>query len=499
MDSASAIPDTVLALDVGGWNTALRDAEHFLLGKTFDGVSNFKTKTKTLDTLSPSSLRATTLRLLGDVQAPLSDRAPKEQDKQAAFWRCVLEHALAAAGVGALSAHHSLSDGGASGRSLEARLSAIEKSVKDIKKMLSEIQATRVAHFDAIMERLDALSRGSSISSGSSPESSGDHGELMQRAPPIETRKRKAATAASAASAAKRRNVAGSRKAGRKSGRLNRSMPTTEAYTIVPELECLRGEWPGKRVGGENSWIAIFGDEDDASVEEWQQSGYAEMAENVLLTQAVVQFPPELSDVTRQALLEFVSSFFFGLNCAEGELGVDEDEFVGLEQDDYGPQCDADELLEHLIEQQDGMWQVMVTSHDLVGLSLNFLFGLSSYDNPACVLSVRRLASLPGGPKGSMFFRQMARQIASGMCHNLGFKHCVVNECLMNGVNTLEEKVATPVDLCPQCLSKLWLASKRLGSLPDRYKRLAGILRKMGGEEDASMLERMRSVLQRQP
>jgi hypothetical protein len=81
------------------------------------------------------------------------------------------------------------------------------------------------------------------------------------------------------------------------------------------------------------------------------------------------------------------------------------------------------------------------------------------------------------------------------MGHNLGFAHCVVNECLMNGCNTLEEAMATPIELCPQCLSKLWLASECQGNLAERYEHLVGILRKMGAEKDASFLERMRDVL----
>jgi predicted Zn-dependent protease len=308
--------------------------------------------------------------------------------------------------------------------------------------------------------------------------------EAMQGA----TRKRKGLTLASSVI---------SNKKGRRSRRLNPNTPTSEMYTIVPELESLRDEWPGKKLPGEDSWITVFGDDDDASVEHWHESGFAEKAEKVLQRPVMVQFPPNVPRATCKALLEFISCFFFGLTCVYSECGVDETQFVGPTQNEYGPQCNADELIYHLEEQarQNRAWQVMVTSHDLGSDGVNFLFGLSSFDAAACVLSVSRLADVPGGMEGPAFFVQMARLISHEMGHNLGFYHCVVNECLMNGCNTLEEAMATPIELCPQCLSKLWLASECQGNLAERYEHLVGILRKMGAEKDASFLERMRDVL----
>jgi hypothetical protein len=148
-------------------------------------VSNFKTKTKTLDTLSTSTLRTTTLRLLGGVQVPLADRVPSEKDKQGAFWRCVLEHALAAAGVGNLSAHIDLPSTSAgastSAPSLEARLAAVEKDSEDIKKKLLEIQTTSITHFEVISERLNALSSPRDASSRKRPASPTDGNSEKRR------------------------------------------------------------------------------------------------------------------------------------------------------------------------------------------------------------------------------------------------------------------------------------------------------------------------------
>jgi hypothetical protein len=217
--------------------------------------------------------------------------------------------------------------------------------------------------------------------------------EAMQGA----TRKRKGLAAASPAK---------SHKTGRRSRRLNPNQPTTEMYTIVPELESLREEWPGKKLPGVDSWITVFGDDDDASVEHWQQRGYAEIAGNMLQRPVMIQFPPDVPRVTCKALLEFISSFFFGLTCVYSECGVDETQFIGPTQYECGPQCNADELLDHLDQQarQNRAWQVMVTSHDLVYDDVNFLFGLSSSYAAACVLSVSRLADVPGGMEGPTFF-----------------------------------------------------------------------------------------------
>ncbi len=42
--------------------------------------------------------------------------------------------------------------------------------------------------------------------------------------------------------------------------------------------------------------------------------------------------------------------------------------------------------------------------------------------------------------------------------HLFGIKHCIFNNCLMNGSNSLEEASSKSFHYCPVCLRKLHIA-----------------------------------------
>ena len=114
----------------------------------------------------------------------------------------------------------------------------------------------------------------------------------------------------------------------------------------------------------------------------------------------------------------------------------------------------------------------------------NFVFGLASYPKKVCVDSFSRFDPNFFGLKRPNNFDNYLLYRSCGIltheiCHTLGVKHCIYYECLMNGINTLEEQIKTPIIECPICLRKLY---EVIGfDCIERYKKMKDVCKLFGG------------------
>jgi archaemetzincin len=105
-----------------------------------------------------------------------------------------------------------------------------------------------------------------------------------------------------------------------------------------------------------------------------------------------------------------------------------------------------------------------------------FAFGYGLHVERLAVVSFAQLDPQFVGGERSPEFQTRIRErsyklLAHEVGHTLGFGHCDVYQCVMNGVANLDELDATPLRLCPVCLRKLlWLVE--IDPL-QRYRELA--------------------------
>jgi hypothetical protein len=72
--------------------------------------------------------------------------------------------------------------------------------------------------------------------------------------------------------------------------------------------------------------------------------------------------------------------------------------------------------------------------------------------------------------------------------HMFSLPHCTVNECLMNGSNSLNETDRNTIHLCPVCLHKLQWNLKF--EVARHYRQLEDIYRRNGYEDEAGWTTR---------
>jgi archaemetzincin len=142
-------------------------------------------------------------------------------------------------------------------------------------------------------------------------------------------------------------------------------------------------------------------------------------------------------------------------------------------------QFDARVLLSELepaLPQDAYSMTALVVRDLLVDDRQEFAFGYGLHVERLAVVSFAQLdPQFVGGERSSEFQTNIRERsyklLAHEVGHTLGFGHCDVHECVMNGVANLDELDATPLRLCPVCLRKLlWLVE--IDPL-QRYRELA--------------------------
>lgn len=78
--------------------------------------------------------------------------------------------------------------------------------------------------------------------------------------------------------------------------------------------------------------------------------------------------------------------------------------------------------------------------------------------------------------------------------HMFSIAHCSVNECLMNGSNSLDEMDRNTLHLCPVCLRKLQWNLKF--DVRERYRQLRAIYQRSGYDDLALWMDRRLAKLE---
>lgn len=120
-----------------------------------------------------------------------------------------------------------------------------------------------------------------------------------------------------------------------------------------------------------------------------------------------------------------------------------------------------------------------VTCTDLYQKKGNrYLFGYGTLHHRAGLCSVARLYPLlhtkADRVSRTIGLMRSFKLISHETGHVLGLHHCASSQCVMNGINSLQEVDGQPLHLCPVCLAKL--AFHLRFDIRNRYRRLAALL-----------------------
>ena len=113
------------------------------------------------------------------------------------------------------------------------------------------------------------------------------------------------------------------------------------------------------------------------------------------------------------------------------------------------------------------------TSSDLYpDETMNYVFGQASLSDRVGVWSLYWLGRPDASEDDFKFTLLRTLKVAAHETgHMFSLQHCTKYECVMNGMNSLNEADRHPLDACPECMAKLCWAA---GADPrERYRRLA--------------------------
>jgi archaemetzincin len=138
-----------------------------------------------------------------------------------------------------------------------------------------------------------------------------------------------------------------------------------------------------------------------------------------------------------------------------------------------------------------------ITANDLwPGDGWNFVFGQATLTERVGVWSMARNGNADGRP--AEFHNCAFRTVGTAVHetgHMLGFRHCVLYECGMNGSNNADERDRQPLEFCPECQAKVWWTCR--SDPAARSAALAAIARRHGFAPTAQLLARDAKLLAR--
>jgi len=142
----------------------------------------------------------------------------------------------------------------------------------------------------------------------------------------------------------------------------------------------------------------------------------------------------------------------------------------------------------------DGLAEVAITNTDLYPQEeWSYVFGLAKPDKGVGVFSFARYdPAFFGSPRPAdwekLRLRRSCKVVAHETCHLFGMSHCLDYNCLMNGVNHLDELDSRNFFLCPVCLRKL--RSRLSFDVGKRFADLRKFCLARGLEAEAGWVDR---------
>lgn len=124
----------------------------------------------------------------------------------------------------------------------------------------------------------------------------------------------------------------------------------------------------------------------------------------------------------------------------------------------------------------------------------NFVFGQASESDRIAICSLARICSDKNlSEDHSLCLRRTLKTTAHELGHLFALMHCTWYLCNAAGCNNMEEMDRHPLELCPQCLAKICLAT---GADPaERFEKLRDFYKQNGLQEEEIFSDKLLSAL----
>ncbi len=157
-------------------------------------------------------------------------------------------------------------------------------------------------------------------------------------------------------------------------------------------------------------------------------------------------------------------------------------------------------LLDHVLKPalpKDAAVVIGFTTKDLwPGDGWNYVFGQASLTDRVGVWSICRYGN-PAADDATyrLCLARTLKTAAHEMGHMFSMSHCIFHQCNMCGANSLREADSHPMEMCPQCLTKLCYAT---GAEPGkRFTELADFYQRIGMKDEQAFCEKSLRAWQR--
>jgi archaemetzincin len=270
------------------------------------------------------------------------------------------------------------------------------------------------------------------------------------------------------------------------------AQPITDPFAFDPEL------FEKKRKPARGDWLASF-HERGQTFAEYVAQGPKGLTDkrHVIVLQPIGEFTAEERAVLEK-LREFTSAYFQLPARVTKPVPLPDHGFRQRRADSLAwTQYSTLTLMKSVLLPRlprDAVCYLGITMSDLYpDEHWNFVFGQASFDQRVGVYSLIRYTNRFWGmpeteESKSQFLRRSFKILAHETGHMFFIAHCTVNECLMNGCNSLGELDRNTMHLCPVCLNKLQWNLKF--DLRRHYRQLRDIYKQSNYDDLAEWIDR---------
>jgi archaemetzincin len=139
---------------------------------------------------------------------------------------------------------------------------------------------------------------------------------------------------------------------------------------------------------------------------------------------------------------------------------------------------------------KDAVTYIAFTTSDLwPGRGWNFVFGQATLRDRVGVWSIYRNGDPDAGPAAfRLCLLRTMKTATHEMGHMFSMFHCTAYQCNMCGSNHRKESDSRPIACCPECVAKIWWATK--SDSIDRYRKLADFCKEHGFRSEETFYEK---------